>query len=270
MEELKMQVKLLAKGKDKNKESFILKNVSPEIANTIRRYVMNEVPTMAIEDVEFTQNTSLLYDEIVAHRLGLLPLSTDLKSYTLQEKCNCKGAGCAKCTVKMTIKGKGPCILFAGEMKSKDPKVKPLYPKTSIAKLIKKQEIELEATAMLGKGKVHTKWSPGLVYYKYKPVIEINQSEVKDANKIKDSCPVDVFKVEGDKLKINDNNLLKCHLCGACQDISDGVKLNEDESEIILYVESWGQLTVKDMVKEALDIFKDDLDEFAEAVKAAK
>tara|TARA_Y100000310_G_C20527352_1_gene736721 strand:- start:156 stop:953 length:798 start_codon:yes stop_codon:yes gene_type:complete len=265
-----MQVKLLTKSKDKNKASFILKNIVPEIANMIRRYIINEVPTMAIEDVEFTQNSSILYDEIVAHRLGLMPLSTDLKSYSLPNKCKCKGAGCARCTTKFIAKSKGPSIMLAGELKSNDPKIKPVYAKTPIVKLIKKQEIELEATAMLGKGKTHTKWSPGLVYYKYKPVIEINQSQIKDSNKIKENCPVDVFKVEGDKLKINEDNLLKCHLCGACEDLSNGVKLNENENEIIFYLESWGQLAIKEMVKEALDIFKEDLDEFAEVVKAAK
>ncbi|MAE12938.1 DNA-directed RNA polymerase subunit D [Candidatus Woesearchaeota archaeon] len=265
-----MQVKLLEKSKDKNKASFILKSIPPETANMIRRYIINEVPTMAIETVEFVQNSSILYDEIIAHRLGLMPLTTDLKSYFLPEKCKCKGAGCARCTVKLTLKSKGPCTLVAGEFKSKDPKIKPVYSKTPIVKLLKKQDMELMATAMLGKGKVHTKWSPGLAYYKYKPIIEINQSLVKDANKVKESCPVDVFKVENNKLKVNEADLHKCHLCGACQELSDGVKLKEDENEIIFYLESWGQLPVKEIINEALDIFKEDLDEFVEALKAAK
>jgi len=265
-----MQVSLLTKSKDKSKASFILKDVSPSIVNMIRRYIIEEIPTMAIEDIEFRNNSSILYDEIVAHRLGLIPLTTDLKSYFLKEKCKCKGAGCARCTVKLTMKGKGPCILCAGDLKSKDPKIKPVYSKMPIVKLLKKQEVELEATATLGKGKTHAKWSPGLVYYKYKPYIEINQNNIKDPNKIKESCPQDVFKVEKNKLKIDEANLSKCHLCAACQDISPGIKLNDKETEFIFYLESWGQLTIKEIVKEVFDIFKEDLDEFTEALKSAK
>ena len=91
--------------------------------NTIRRFMMEEVPVMAIEDVEFKKNSSVLYDEIIAHRLGLLPLSTDFKSYTLPEKCSCKGEGCARCQLKLTLKGKGPGTVYASDIKTKDPKV---------------------------------------------------------------------------------------------------------------------------------------------------
>ncbi len=62
-----------------------------------------EVPTMAIEDVEFRKNNSILYDEIIAHRLGLVPLKTDLKSYNLPEKCKCKGEGCARFQLTVPI-----------------------------------------------------------------------------------------------------------------------------------------------------------------------
>src|SRR3989338_9111589 len=154
---------------------FEVSGITVYLANALRRTVINEVPSMAIEDVEFRKNNSLLYDEMIAHRLGLIPLKTDLKSYNLPEECTCKGEGCAKCQAVATLKVKGPKMVLASELKFKDPAIKPAFPDMPIVLLLKNQELELEATAVLGKGKVHSKWIPAHVHYKYKPVIEIGK-----------------------------------------------------------------------------------------------
>ena len=134
-----------------------------------------------------------------------------------------------------------------------------------IVKLLKGQSLELEASAILGEGKEHIKWSPGLAYYKYKPIIEIGK--YKDASIIAKVCPVDVFDVKEGKLSINKDNYLKCHLCGACQDIDPGIKLNESDSEIVFYLESFGQLSCKDILFKAMDIFDKQLSELQKKVK---
>jgi len=263
-----MEVKLLEKKDKENKLSFILKGAKPAYANAIRRIILEEVPVMAIEDVEFKKNSSILYDEIVAHRLGLTPLKTDLKSYVLPEDCKCEGKGCARCQVKLTLKPKDTGIIYATEMKSKDPAIKPVYPKMPIVKLLKGQSLELEATAVLGKGKVHTKWSPGLVYYKRKPVIEITDSKIKDAQKCADICPMKVYEVKDGKLAISKDKAIDCHLCNACVDICpEGIKV-EGSDDYIFYIESWGQLSCKDIMLKAMDIFNEKLDEFVEKAKS--
>lgn len=254
--------------KKNGKLSFLIKESSPAFVNALRRNIIDEVPAMAIENVEFRKNSSILYDEIIAHRLGLIPLKTDLKSYNLPSECKCKGEGCLKCTLKLTLKAKGPGLVLASELKSKDPKVTPVYTDTPIVKLLKGQELELEATAMLGKGKEHMKWSPGLAYYKYKPIIDVDERKINNAKEIADSCSVNVYDVKKDKLTINKDNLLKCHLCGACADKAKGaIKLNETDKEFVFYVESWGQLTPKQMVEEAERIFQAQLEEFATKIK---
>src|SRR3989344_1528823 len=83
IQEVKMEVKVLSNNKDEGKLSFIIKATTPAFANALRRMVSEEVPTMAIEDIEFSKNNSILYDEMVAHRIGLIPLKTDLKGYEL-------------------------------------------------------------------------------------------------------------------------------------------------------------------------------------------
>ena len=177
-----MEIRVLENNKDEGKLSFIIKDVDVSFVNTLRRVIFEEVPTMAIEDVELRKNSSILYDEIIAHRLGLIPLKTDLKSYNLPEKCKCKGEGCARCQVKMTLKpNKGAGLVYASEIKSKDSAIKPVYGKMPIVKLIKGQDLELEAKASLGRGKYHAKWVPGLVYYKYKPMIEVGDVKNPEA-----------------------------------------------------------------------------------------
>jgi len=206
-----MEIKLVENQEKKNRIIFSLSGVDTAYANTLRRIMGFEVPVMAIEDVELRKNTSILYDEIIAHRLGLIPLSTDLKSYDMMSECKCKGVGCASCTVKLTLKAQGPCTVYASDIKTKDPEIKPLYPKMPIVKLLEGQEIELEATAILGRGKEHSKWCPGLIFYKMP---------------------------------------------------------DPDKDEFIFTIESWGQLTPKEIVTKAIELYDKQLEEFAELVKS--
>ena len=122
-----MDIKVLKK--EKELVIFQLNGINPAIANTIRRFVMNHVPTLAIEDVRIKKNSSALYDEMFAHRLGLVPLVTDLKTYKTKDECSCKGKGCAKCELVLSLKSKGPGTVYSSELQSKDPKVKAILEK---------------------------------------------------------------------------------------------------------------------------------------------
>lgn len=262
-----MEIRLLEQDKEKDKLSFLLKGVNTAFANMLRTNMIERVPVLSIEDVEFRKNSSVLYDEIISHRLGLIPIKTDLKSYNLPHECSCKGKGCVKCTLKMTLTANGPSVVYSGKIKSKDPKAQPIFDKIPITKLSKGQSLRLEAVAVMGIGREHAKWSPALVYYRYKPVIEItkNPSNVDDYVNV---CPVNVYENKKGQLLINKDNLLKCHLCGACTDIENSViKLNEKDDEFIFYVESWGQLSCKEIVTEALTITKKQVEGFIDELK---
>lgn len=240
--------------------SFLIKDATVYYVNALRRTIINQVPTMAIEDVEFKKNNSILYDEIIAHRLGLLVLSTDLRSYNIPSECSCKGKGCLKCTLKMTLKVKGPCIVYASDIKSKDPKVKPVYQKTIIAKLLKDQELELVATAVLGEGKEHAKWSPGLAHYIYNPTITINNNSKKFVE-FKDKYPPQIFNDSG---KIDKKLILDLNLVDACSGVCDDVvKVDYDDKSFIFNIESWGQLNYKEIITKAVSIINKELDGFA-------
>ncbi|MFH1506118.1 MAG: DNA-directed RNA polymerase subunit D [archaeon] len=260
-----MDVKLLNKTKDQL--SFTFKGEDISYANVLRRLMLTEVPVMAIEDVELKKNSSALYDEMISHRLGLIPLKTDLKSYNLPLECKCKGAGCAQCTLKLTLKVTGPKMVYASDLRSKDPKVKPVFPKTPIVKLLQGQELQLVATAVLGQGKDHMKFSPGLIYYKLKPTIKITK-QPEDPQKVADSCPVSgLLVVKNKKLEMNSKKEDDCILCNACVDESKAAVEIKTSNEYIFYIESWGQLSPKDIGAQAIDVFNKQLKEFVGLVK---
>ncbi|MBD3354764.1 DNA-directed RNA polymerase subunit D [Candidatus Woesearchaeota archaeon] len=260
----KMEIESLEQDKEKGTLSFVIKDSNPVFVNTLRRMIVEEVPTLAIEDVEFRNNSSALYDEVVAHRLGLIPIKTDLSSYDLPSECSCKGKGCSKCTLKLTLDTGKLGNVYAKDMKSKDPKCTPVFPNSIIVKLLKGQKIELEATAVLGQGKEHAKWSPGLVTYKGYPIFEI-ESKGETCEEASIKCPVDVYEFKRGKLTVA--NPLNCHFCNACTDACEGIKIKQSKKDFIINIESWGQLDPREMVKEALKMLQSKADEFEKLLK---
>lgn len=258
-----MDVEMIEKGDEKI--SFIIRDMDPSIINAIRRCAMEEVPVLAIEDVEFRKNQTALYDEILAHRLGLIPLKTDLSSYNLPEKCKCGGAGCAMCQLKLTLEADGEETVLAAELKPKDLKAKPAFPKIPIAPLAKGQKLELEATAILGRGKEHMKWSPCLAYYKNFPVITIDK-KVENPEEIAAKCPKKIFVVKNGKLVVDESKITECHLCDNCVDASNGAIRIERKNDYIFTVESWGQLSPKEIVSAAADIFLEKVSAFEKEI----
>jgi DNA-directed RNA polymerase subunit D len=123
---------------------------------------------MAIDSITFQTNTSILNDENLSHRIGLVPLSSDLKTYIPQAECSCEGKGCGRCVCQLTLDVTGPKTVYVGDIKSTDENVKPVYEKTPLVKLLVDQKITLEAEAVLGLGREHVKWQPGLASYEVK------------------------------------------------------------------------------------------------------
>ncbi len=258
--------KIAGKGNDL---VLLLEGITFSQANTLRRLMMNEVPVMAIEDVEFKKNNGILYDEMLALRLGLIPLTTDLDSYTLPAECTCKGAGCAKCQVQLTLVAKGPCVVYAKDFKSKDPKVKPVHPDMPITKLLEGQEIELVATAQLGLGKEHAKWSPGLVYYRQKPTLtftkQIDAEAVGEALK---ETALDAVTEKGGKLVVDEKKLLLAPSADAYTDVSKDIAVAYSDDEFVFVVESWGQLAPSDIIDAGLSRMQVYLKELEKLAKA--
>ncbi|MCH8022431.1 MAG: hypothetical protein IH932_01620, partial [Thaumarchaeota archaeon] len=102
----------------------LMKGTDRSYASAIRRIAISEVPVMAIDDVIIVDNTSVVYDELIAHRLGLIPLTTDLSRYVLPKECSCKTElGCSNCRVLLTLDVESSDkvrTVFSGDMISDD------------------------------------------------------------------------------------------------------------------------------------------------------
>ena len=144
--------------------SLQLEGVDRSYANAVRRFCISEVPSMAIDDIVILENSSVLYDEILAHRLGMVPLRTDLERYVLPDRCDCGNPlGCQKCRVLLVLDATAkerPRTVVSGDLVSEDREVCPVNPNIPIVKLAVGQSVKLEAYARLGRGKEHAKWQP--------------------------------------------------------------------------------------------------------------
>ncbi|HUK80031.1 MAG TPA: DNA-directed RNA polymerase subunit D [Nitrososphaerales archaeon] len=147
-----------------NSVSLQLEGIDRSYANAVRRFCIAEVPAMAIDDVVILENSSVLYDEILAHRLGMIPIKTDLSRYNLPEDCDCGNPlGCHKCRVLFVLDAKGKdkvSTVMSGDLVSEDRDVRPVSETIPLVKLAMGQSVKLEAYARLGRGKEHAKWQP--------------------------------------------------------------------------------------------------------------
>ncbi len=260
-----MEIKQIQKGEEKI--IFEVSDINETIANSIRRSVQ-EVPVLAVDTVEFVKNDSALFDEILAHRIGLVSLETD-KTLTRQEDCSCKGKGCSKCTSTLKLSSKGQCIVYASDLKGS---TKVIYPKTPIVQLAKEQELQLNAYARLGTGREHAKFSPGIIYYKNK--VDITAGKECDAcRKCVESCPLNLIELNDGKISVKD--LEKCDLCEACVEAcakhgKNALKVEKIPNTFIITVESWGQMTAREIFIESCRVLKDNLAQLEKKISSLK
>lgn len=226
----------------KTPEKLIIRmNSNESLANAIRRSVA-EVPVLAIDEVEIFKNDSAIYDEVLAHRLGLIPLKTE------------KGMG-EKTKIDLKLSKTGPCTVYSGDL---DGNAEIIYSKIPLTILGEGRKLELVATATLGKGIQHAKYVPGICYYRHLSVVKSNP--------------------ETDAIVQNSSGLIKpekkgsswiCDLSDAdaqkIEEIDD--KLISDADELLLVIESYGNMDAKDIFIKSIDALEDNLDEFVKAIK---
>ncbi|MCV0411198.1 DNA-directed RNA polymerase subunit D [Nitrosopumilus sp.] len=150
-------------SKDNQKIAIKLKGVPLQYANALRRVCLNGVPVFAIDTVDIIENSSVLPDEGLAHRLGLIPLKTDLGRFNEPSKCDCKSeTGCSNCRVMLVLDSGDSDVtrtILSNELSSEDETVKAVSDKIPIVQLAPGQRIKIECYARLGRGTEHAKWN---------------------------------------------------------------------------------------------------------------
>lgn len=269
-----MEINILEK--DDVHMRFTVQGADTPYMNALRRIALSEVPCMAIDEIVILENSSVLQDEMIAHRLGLVPLKTDLDSYNLPEECPCKSEfGCNLCrvTLALDIEAKdGPRTVYSGDLTSENPAIKPVSDKVPIMKLAKNQRIKLEAYARLGKGKNHAKWQAvSLCTYKYHPKIKISKT-CDSCGECLDICPRKVLVNKGNKIEVQD--LLSCTLCQDCSEAcpkeTPAIEVTQEESTFIFNLESTEALPPQRIVEESVKLLEKELKELEAEIKVRK
>jgi DNA-directed RNA polymerase subunit D len=151
---------------EKSSERIVVRfnNIPRQYVNSLRRLAISEVPTLSIDDVVILENSSVMHDEAIAHRLGLIPLRTDPGRFVMPSECDCKSTlGCSKCRVLLVLDAEAnekTMVVTSSELVSEDEMVKPISKDIPIIVLAPNQKLKFEAYARLGIGKDHAKWQP--------------------------------------------------------------------------------------------------------------
>lgn len=234
-----------------------------------------EVPTMAAEDVMIVENSSVLHDEMLSHRLGLIPLTTDLDSYVPPEECSCKSElGCNKCRATLSLEAEAKeesRYVYSGELKAEDPEVRPVSDAIPITKLAPGQKIRLEAYARLGRGIEHAKWQPvSSAAYKYLPRLSVDQKKCDACGECAKFCPKSILTVRNDRIVVERET--DCTLCRDCErhcpKKPPAIRVGWDDQTSIFYVESTGALPPERIVEEAARILAKKATDMHESIEA--
>ncbi len=222
--------------------------ISESLANSIRRYV-SHILTLAVDEIEISKNDSPLYDETIAHRIGLIPLKTNK---TINGKIE----------INFDLDSQKEGFVYSGEMVSSEKNAEVVYDKMPITILPKGHELKLKATAKAGIGREHSKFSPGMIFYREIFNVKLNGNCPLE---LIDICPKKVFEEKNNKVVVKDSQ--KCDFCEECLiKFNDKIKI-EPTKEVLITVESFGQIPPKEIFKKSIENLKKDLSDISKKIK---
>lgn len=250
--------------------TLFLKGVPLELVSAIRRAAVEEVPTMAIDNVVFYDNTSALSDEILSHRLAMIPLKSDsaIERYKPPEECSGVSPP-DRCYASLYLEAEsGPqeeLIVYSKDIRPQDdPETAPVHSDIPILKLGPQQRVVLEAWARLGRGREHIKWSPATVsVLTYIPVLTILSERCTMCGLCAENCPTEAITIKNRVLIVDES---KCTFCRQCLKLCEpeAIDLGWRQDEYRLHIESSGALRPERIVLEAMLQIKRKLVDFYE------
>jgi DNA-directed RNA polymerase subunit D len=135
---------------------FSVKGIDTNLANAIRRSSMGMVECFAIDSITVYENTSAMFDEYIAHRIGMIPITTPSKGYSGTDQ------------IMFTLDVVGPKTVYSEDMETRDKEVGVADEHIPIIKLADGQRLRLDGKAVMRPGSKHAKFSPGIVAYEEK------------------------------------------------------------------------------------------------------
>ncbi|CEM33041.1 unnamed protein product [Vitrella brassicaformis CCMP3155] len=281
---------------------FTLTNCHDSMANALRRIMLADVPTLAIDLVTVEENEGALHDEYLAHRLGLLPIdSRHVAEYRRRQECSC-AESCVHCTVQydldITNSGADQRCDDSGDLPVYHTDIQPGQEGADVpmpvqpgqdehggillTKLAKNQRIKLHLTAIKGSGRVHAKWMPvQTACFRRDPIITVDPDRMQAAPldhklRIAAACPTKVFRVDEEQEEGGTFIVEKPQQCMFCDECTmaaeelgyrDLVAAREDQHKVHFTIESTGAMPAVMILKKAMEILSGKVNELREKLK---
>ncbi len=254
-----------------SKGTIELTDTDVYFVNALRRVMIADLPKLAIQDVIIYDNTSPLFDEIIAHRLGMIPIPTDLRLLVFRNDCTCKGKGCPSCTVRYTLSKEDEGPVLSGDLQPETEQWAIQEDKIPIVELGKDQRIILEVEAVLGRGRGHAKWQAVQApTYRMKTEITFDVKRIEDVKEFIKELPAGIVELKNNKVVLLDVTRLPV-LQSAYDKIDDDfLTISRDQHTLSFSFETDGAFSAKDALQESIKILKSKFDEFSTLLKDIK
>jgi DNA-directed RNA polymerase subunit D len=238
--------------RDPRKARFLVRGLTPAFANGIRRAIVADVPTLSIDGVRFVENSSVMFDEMIALRLGLVPLTTDPDDFAEDD------------VVTLALDVAGPATAYSGDLRTSEPTVRPADENVPIIELKEGQRLELEADATLSTGKDHAKHQGGVaVGYRHLQRVEVvgELDEFEAADQEPNVLRGVIETGDGDLVATDefDNDLTKRYP-------GKELRVEDVPGAFVFHVESDGSMPVEELVARAVGSLEDRAAELEEKV----
>jgi len=223
-------------------------NTNETLANALRRTIQ-QIPTMAIDEVEISRNDSPLYDETLAHRLGLVPMKME-KSFKKDD------------VKKLKLNSKKEGSIYSGEIKGD---VEVVYDKIPLTLLDKEQALDIAIKTKVGNGEEHSKFTPGLIYYRIVSEVTMDGSLKEDFKK---AFPNKEIKEKGNSFTVKDDSVKT--IVDFCEGLAKKAGKDvstKDGEEIMFIIESFGQIDTDEIFKKILDVLRKELKDVSKVLK---
>ena len=247
--------------RDDRKARFLVRGMTPAVANGIRRAMIADVPTFSVDTVRFVENSSVMFDEMIGLRLGLVPLTTDLDDFEEGD------------VVTLALDVEGPATAYSGDIETSDGLVQPADQNVPIIELKEGQRLELEADAVLGRGKEHAKHQGGVaVGYRHLHRVEVvgdaSEFDEQEPNILRGVIEEQAAEHAADEGAQNGNLVPTEAFDNDLTNRYPGkeVEVHDVPGAFVFHVETDGSFTVEELVRRAVESISDRAAELEEKV----
>jgi len=238
--------------RDDRSARFLVRGLDPAFANGVRRAMIADVPTFSIDGLRLVENSSVLFDEMIGLRLGLVPLSTPLDEFSIGDE------------VTLALDVEGPATAYSGDIETSDPMVRPVDENIPIIELTEGQRLEREADAVLDVGREHAKHQGGVaIGYRHLQRVEVGDDRGEFAEPEPEVVRGVIETEDGELVPADefDNDLTERYP-------DREVRVEDVPGAFVFHVETDGSLSVEELVVAAIDSIEARANELRAAIAA--